>query len=1137
MRIPYVIDNGTVKLGDVLSHLLTQRAHHTFDVATAFFNVGAFAVLRDGLQGLKGFRLLLGAEPSQGDDIGVESRDALGQFVEELNAAPLEGQLWSDVEALMAFLRLPTVQVRHQPRRFGFLHAKCYLFYAVRSGQQLLFDRIRPVVGIVGSSNFTRAGLCFNSELNTVHQVLLEPSSALDEEAREAIEWMRDDAASESISPKNQQLLKSEVGARAILDLKSWFDAHWDKGTDFKPGLLRILEESKFGTKEYTPFQVYLKALFEYFRADLQDVPEVAGTRSAVELASFQEDAVHKARRILERYHGVMIADSVGLGKTWIGKKLLEDFAYHRRQQALVVCPASLREMWERTLRASAIAARVVSQESLAQPDFDPTEYARVDVVVVDESHNFRNARSQRYEALDRLLGLNGGQGAAGTRKKVILLTATPINNSVMDLYHQINLIARNDPRYFMAAGVEDLFRYFVAARRESARRSETASLFNLLEEVVVRRTRSFIRDAYPEATIDGKRVHFPERKLRTHRYDLETVFEGLYEDIVDRIAALKLAPYNLDAYRKVGDEADEFALGRGEALVGIFKSRFLKRLESSVAAFRKSVRRALEFQKTFRSYMLDGRLLNSADFRRLLSWLERDDEDDDAPTSRLEEIEASAEARAFLESLPTADLTRYDRKRLTQDVDADVKALQAMWDDISRIGPAHDAKYAMLVDLLAELKGQKVLIFSYYRDTVRYVADRLAADLHDATGVTHLGPRQIARLDSGVATKDRQRLVSRFAPNASQRTATSQNDELDLLVSTDVLSEGHNLQDCGHLINYDLHWNPTRMVQRAGRIDRIGSPHKTLHIHNVFPEEGLERLLGLVQSLSQKIEDINRNGFLDASVLGEAVSPRTFNTLRRIRDEDGSVLLEAEQFAELASPESMLRTLKQFLLAKGAEETLRDLPDGIRSCKAHPDRQGHFYYFQHRVGGEVRAHFWRFVDANGVVEDNRYVIGDLIACSERTRRAKDLSTREELIACQNRAIDDILRTQRRADAAALVPRTMDPVQREFEVFLSQYRSVPSVDRTRVKEAMSLLKDPLPTVLVTELKRLKPTLARTPEAANTLASKLIELAGAFRPGTPTAPPTTPLEAMRREDLYLICFEEILRESQPARREL
>ena len=174
-----------------------------------------------------------------------------------------------------------------------------------------------------------------------------------------------------------------------------------------------------------------------------------------MELAEFQEDAVKKARKILARYDGVMIADSVGLGKTWIGKKLLEDFAYHLRQKALVVCPASLREMWERELKNATISATVLSQEELGREDLDLSPWGDDDVLLIDESHNFRNRSCPALWQPGTAPGANGGRGRDGLRKKVILLTATPINNDLFDLYNQICLITRGDRRYLRLAGLE----------------------------------------------------------------------------------------------------------------------------------------------------------------------------------------------------------------------------------------------------------------------------------------------------------------------------------------------------------------------------------------------------------------------------------------------------------------------------------------------------------------------------------------------------------------------------------------------------------------------------------------------------------------------------------------------------------
>ncbi len=406
--------------------------------------------------------------------------------------------------------------------------------------------------------------------------------------------------------------------------------------TGLQAGIDRPVGHVQVRQPEYTPYQVYLKALFEFFRADLEAAGGVPADLHSLDLAEFQSDAVERARRILAKYDGVMVCDAVGLGKTWIGLQLLLDFAYHRRWHALIICPASLRPMWEVRLHQTKIQATILGQELLGREEFDPDPYGKHDVILINESHNFRNRDSGRYENLSRLIGLNGGRGEHGYRKKLILMTATPINNSVMDLHNQVRFFTRGDNAFFAGAGIGRLDKYFLAARRKLLAGDGTVgrAISNLLDEVVIRRTRQFIKTAYPEATVDGKKIHFPQRRLKTVRYDLEGTYAGIYQKIVRSIEDLKLVPYDLETYKADPKTQDPMLVGRGQALIGIFKSRYLKRLESSVAAFRISVFRLMEYLLTFRHYILGNVLLEPTDFWKLLGTIERDLEDD-APPSR----------------------------------------------------------------------------------------------------------------------------------------------------------------------------------------------------------------------------------------------------------------------------------------------------------------------------------------------------------------------------------------------------------------------------------------------------------------------------------------------------------------------
>lgn len=1105
MRIPYVIDNQQHRLADVLNAILKEHAGKSLDIATAYFNIQGYSLLRDRLEQLGSFRLLLGDEPGDGVDLGIRPAAAI-QLLSELNSSPYNEETLQLVENLIAFLRRDLVEVRAY--RQGFLHAKCYMFY--NDLPVGIADRFQPRVAIVGSSNFTGPGLTSNKELNLSHKAFLTDEELLLPEPAHAGEEIA-----------SRQRLMGSVGAQAISDLDKWFRRQWENSQEFKQDLIELLDASKFGQKEYTPYQVYMKALFEYFKDDLNAEP-LPVTRSVIDLAEFQEDAVKKARKILACYDGVLIGDSVGLGKTWIGKKLLEDYAYHLRQKALIVCPASLRKMWDDELHSATISATILSQEELGQADLDPAPYGDADIILIDESHNFRNRNTQRYENLESIIDWNGRRGREGSRKKIILMTATPINNNIFDLYNQITLFTGNDRGYFSGAGIGDLYRFFLAARRSSGPQTAAGvSLFNLLEEVVIRRTRAFIRKCYPEATIKGITIKWPERKLKTVRYNLEATYNGIYDSVVEAIEGLRLAPYQLETYKKAGIKRDEFEQGREEALAGIFRSRYLKRFESSIEAFRISVRRALEFTKTFESYFLDGRLLDSTAFQKTLRYLSNEDEEDDGtPTSKADDLDANEEAKRIVEALPALDQAQYDLRHLHEALQHDVDSLTRIWNLIQNVEPKGDAKLQVLKKLLSEdLKGQKVIVFTYYKDTARYLYRELAGE-HGREFRLKAGNPEIRRMDSGASPSERNGLIQCFAPRSNNRPQLVGSDkEVDVLISTDVLSEGQNLQDCGLLVNYDLHWNPTRMVQRAGRIDRIGSDFPVLWVYNMFPEEGLERLLRLVENLSRKISDIDRTGFLDASILGEVVHPQNFNTLRRIMEEDGKVVEEQEQFAELASNEFLIQQLRA-LLQTGAKTMLEELPDGIHSGLPRKGECGIFFYFTAPSReGQGRRHFWRYYDLlTGRILDNRFLITNIIACSPDTPRVIGDTNAFQI---QEKIIDDILHSVQEQEAVEAAPKIVDPVQQSVITVLRGYMSSPLIRRQDVKDAIQRISQPMTHTSIKSLRKAYEEFLKQRDVRVLVDSVQVPKENTSNPDKPSEVPGAML---KREDLHLICFD-------------
>ena len=274
MVTPFVIDNLSHRLADTLNELLVQSVGNPLDIATAYFSISGYRIVKDGLHKLGAFRLLLGTEPQSGADVGlkVDPHALKARIKGDLEAEPFNKETLALVEELITYLQAEKVQIRLYDK--GFLHAKAYLFHQDKVGRQNLADRMRPFAAIVGSSNFTGPGLAANRELNLVHRVFLPTDDPRDVDAARGVGYLgyemdRDstiDPSGLEVPDDARRLIKSEVGARAITELMAWFEARWAESIDFKNDLIDLLDASKFGGKEYTPYQVYIKALYEYFK-------------------------------------------------------------------------------------------------------------------------------------------------------------------------------------------------------------------------------------------------------------------------------------------------------------------------------------------------------------------------------------------------------------------------------------------------------------------------------------------------------------------------------------------------------------------------------------------------------------------------------------------------------------------------------------------------------------------------------------------------------------------------------------------------------------------------------------------------------------------------------------------------------
>ncbi len=936
---PDYIDNKKFTLHTVINRLISELEQTEVAFASGYFEPSVWKLIGSSLRQVEQFRLLLGSQldvfsPESGSiDLRQYYRQKLQGELEALHYAHPEARM---IEELLTFLRRDTVAVRLFEGPF--LHAKAYIF---------------PNIAIVGSSNLTPSGLCNNAELNLVSN--------------------------------------STFVAEALL--KDWYDPKWMQSTDYKAALIEVLEASKFGSRAWTPYEVFIKTLQEYFRGRLSPVD--MSNRSSLDLAAFQQEGLREAIQLLDRYDGVLIADAVGLGKTFIGLGLLEHYLIEERRRGeiprgLIVCPAQLKNtVWEPRLLDYQIATTVLSMEELSRQDFAWKTYRNMDFVIVDESHNFRNPGTGRYRNLFRLL-------STGKRtKKIALLSATPINNTVWDLYHQIMLLAKGQEDYYHDAGISNLRGFFTRVDKGEA------DLFNLLEETTVRRSRHDIRrrqEAGERVIIGNKDVHFPLRKLAAITYDLDGTYAGFYDTLAHDLEQLTLVSYNIEQFHIRNQE--QTTINRNTAIIGLVKTLLLKRLESSVAAFEASVRWQRDLQNTFyRTLVTHNRLLNSAAYRQFAILLGGAEsmEDDEAESLRQSVDEV-------VTKLPVAQVTEYDLDAIEMRLKADIALFDNMIARLDHIrqhaqaGALYDDKLERVKVALASepLIGKKILIFSYYEQTAHYLYERLQAD---RTWWKSAAYPRLALLTGQSTATERKNLLERFAPDSNlsqedretesvvRKQNTYREKEITILISTDVLSEGQNLQDAGVLLNYDLHWNPVRMIQRAGRIDRIGSPHAELLIYNCFPEAELERLLGLVGRLQARIATIGRSMGNDASILGEVVTEKSLEQIKRLKGCDHKVLVDLEEEEEeWLSSDEMRIPLVAYLQQLG-EKMIDEIPLGIHSGRGDQSSSGIFFAF--KAGDH---HFWRFYEIeNGHLKEppitDKRRLFRMLACSPEEKR------------------------------------------------------------------------------------------------------------------------------------------------------
>ena len=938
-----VIDNRTERLIDHLEQMLGSSERARFAVGYLFLS-GLRSVAKR-LFNLKELRLLIGnttnretvemlAEGYRRLDLAAEEverqaypkRTEAGKMAQETagnlrNSVELMDQTDEAQELIAGLIQM----IREKRLKVcvytkGRLHARAYIcdygkvFDPV--GQEVA--RHEKGIAVVGSSNLTLAGLTHNTEFNVIVQ-----------------------------------------GNQNYQELVRWFDDLWEEAQEFDETLMGELQSS-WAAAQVRPYDIYMKTLFALVKDRLEGDEEqelLWDDDIFRKLANFQKVAVRQSVQMIRDFGGGFVADVVGLGKSYIGAAIVKHFERTDHARPLVICPAPLKEMWERYNEIYQLNAQVLSMGYLREDDNDGVtmllkdfHYKDRDFVLVDESHNFRHPDTQRYKVVQTFLS---------TGRRCCFLTATPRNKSAWDVYHQIKLFHQDDQTDLPVdpPNLKDFFKLIERGEKK---------LPDLLANILVRRTRNHILrwygfDAETHEPVDpssfqeyldgrrkayvlvgGKHQFFPKRQLQTITYSIEDTYQGLYQQlrgylgksqkgktIKAKVGELTYARYGLWHYVQAEKQKKEpyVSLQRaGANLRGLMRVLLFKRFESSVYAFQETIRRLLKIHKSFLMSIDEGFVPAGEEAQYILYG-----------SDTLEEADLMDALRAVSQRYDAKD---FDTDTLRDHITHDIELLQTIQRLVEPITPEKDAKLQTLKTRLADkpLKDAKRLIFTQYADTAKYL-------------YTNLNPGD-RLLDVEViysGDKSKARVVGRFAPKANPEYHFAKGEtELMTVVATDVLAEGLNLQDCDNIINYDLHWNPVRLIQRFGRIDRIGSEHEVIFAFNFLPELGIEKTLGLYHTLHNRIQEIHDTIGEDSSILDETerLNPDAMYAIYETQG-GGPVQLDLwgkpeDEFLDLNEAEEILRQLRKEDPAEF--ERIATLRDGIRT--ARPSLQKGLFVF-----------------------------------------------------------------------------------------------------------------------------------------------------------------------------------------------
>ena len=857
-------------VGDFLESEIENGS--SLSVVSAYFTINAYHALKESLDGIEALRFLFGEpdfikslDPENAEEKAFKIVDEGLELREQLQQKPIAKACAEWIE--------DKVEIR-STRQSNLLHGKMY--HIVNNGVEK---------AIMGSSNFTVRGLGLNPPHDNI-ELNLEVDNCQDRS-----------------------------------DLKAWFDEIWndtDHVDDVKAKVIAAL--NRLG-RDYAPEFIYYKTLYELFRDDLEARMNNEQTLEDIHLYdtqiwntlyAFQQDGVKSVIARLLRHNGCILADSVGLGKTYTALAVIKFFEL-RNERVLVLCPKKLHENWtlyserhnqrNNPFAEDKFGYSLMSHTDLSRYsgksngiDLEDFHWSNFDLVVIDESHNFRNDTKPvrddagnviRHSRYTRLLEevIN-----AGAKTKVLMLSATPVNTSLIDLRNQIYLMTeKREDAFRESLGISNIrtllgqaqktFKAWEESPDQSGARDKSkllnelgADFFQLLGGVSIARSRRHIENFYAEE-IDriGK---FPEQlKPENHHPPTDLTGALSYKYLADQIEEFSLSIYTPSIYvtseeakQRLVREKEAFRfnqLDREKFLIGMMQTNFLKRLESSAHSLTETLERTIGkidvlLEKIDRYEQNQQMPKAETDILRDDEILPDDDEDD-------EEFLVNRARHPY-------HLRELDCSRWKEDLRKDKETLSKALESVKEITPERDGKLKAIKEHIRDKAqnpttnrdgkiNRKLLVFTTFKDTAEYLYEKLS----DLAAELNLNMAMV----SGAVTRTKltpnnfNTILTNFAPRARGRTDNG-GDEIDLLIATDCISEGQNLQDCGTVLNYDIHWNPVRIIQRFGRIDRIGSRNLSVRMINYWPTEDMEVYLRL-QSRVQA-----RMALADAAATGD---------------------------------------------------------------------------------------------------------------------------------------------------------------------------------------------------------------------------------------------------------------------------